>query len=290
MSKITNNNFYDSLFSLEKMPKACLLCGDGNLDELGHIIPKLAMRWLKHASKLNSFYFNNTETKMADTPAFRMMCNDCEDKFSCLEKHFTDNYFKRYYRKQPTSTILDELYTFSISVAWRLIVSSEILKTTQKHIREYKEAFSGLEHLARNFLNDHGQKCNIDVYVFSSDEILENLPEDKLDKRHLLYSIRQGLKAHNLYNKNGLFKLSFSRMPIVSFKIGFLYFFVVDSGYFSGVQFDMISIKSSETYNLYKVKYTEGFLGFMNWCFDHGLYEVDISCIPQENYTNRNYY
>ncbi|EQC0992691.1 TPA: hypothetical protein ACKP6A_002332 [Pseudomonas aeruginosa] len=291
MSKVTNNENYDDLFVPEKMPTTCLLCIDGALSELGHIIPKLALRWLKRASKLNTFYFNNNPNiKISDTPAFKMMCEKCEDKISTLEKDFTDNYFKRYYKHQPVSKPRDELYIFAISVAWRLIISTERLKDTQSHIKPYKEIYSNLEFRMRNLLNNNQNKCNIGVYVFSADEILNNLQEVQIKRNLLLYSLRHGLKAHNLYSKDGTFLISNSHVPTVFFKIGFYYFLVVETGYFDSVQFSVKSIKASESYELFEVKYTEDFLGFLDWLMEHGLYEANISPPSLKHYDRRNYY
>jgi hypothetical protein len=291
LGRVTNNDFYDSLFLLETMPTSCLLCTDGTLSELGHVIPKFVLRWLKKASKLNGFYFNNNpKLKMSDTPAFKMMCESCEDKLSVFEKEFTDNYFKRYYKHQPVSSPGDELYVFAISVAWRLIVSTERLKDTQPKIKLYKEIYSGLEARARDFLNGKGDRCNIGVYIFSADEILNNIPESKVNKNLLLYSLRHGLKAHDFHSKDGTFLISNSYIPVVFFKIGFYYLFVVDSGYFDRVQYSVTSIKVSAKYELFDVKYTEDFLGFMDWVMENGLYEVDASCLSLQNYTRRNYY
>lgn len=288
MKKITNNIFYDDLFKPEKMPTKCLLCDKGELDELGHIIPKLAMRWLKKAGRLKNFHFNNTESKVADTPAIRMMCKTCEDKLSIIEKSFTDDYFKKYYKKQPIKPATDELYVFAISVAWRLMASSRILKDTETHLDAYNKAFSHIEGRAKSILRNPNGKTDIAVYVFSSDEIINNIAEDKVNRELLLYSIRQGLKAHNLRDGSGFFTITHSRVPIIAFKIGFLYFFVVDTGYFRNVQFSMSAIRSPGFHNLYSVEFTSDFLGFMNWCFDFGLYEVDSSCIPKADYERRN--
>src|SRR4051794_25484436 len=112
---ITNNKIYDELFSSTAMPKKCALCEVGELRELGHIIPKFVMRWLKQASKKNEFYLNNLASqKVRDTIALRILCEDCEDKFSASEKLFTDNYFKRYYRNQVPLEIDDGLYAFAL--------------------------------------------------------------------------------------------------------------------------------------------------------------------------------
>ncbi|MBT0622533.1 hypothetical protein KIH32_01335 [Pseudomonas fluorescens] len=288
MDKITNNRVYEDLFILDKMPTSCLLCLDGDLDELGHIIPKFAIRWLKRESKLEKFYFNNDPERMVpDTPAFKMMCKNCEDKFSTYEKHFTDKYYKLYYRGKQPHPLQGEVYNFAISVAWRLIVSTERLKSTAPNEKSFKHIYSHSEEQARNFLMGNSDKCDLSVYVLPIDELLRNTPSHLVDDKVLKISIRQGLKAHHLFDDTGGMQLTHTHVFSIFFKIGCYYFFVFPKGYFIGSTFSVNGIKASACYDLYDVKYTQDFLGLMDWLMDDRLYEIDISSIPRKNYERR---
>jgi hypothetical protein len=289
MSKITNNAIYENFFVAKKMPVNCLICTDGELSEYGHIIPKFVMRWLKHASGLNSFYLDNDPAlKVSDTPAIKILCNVCEDRLGIYEKNFTDNYFKKFYRKQSLRPVRDELYIFAISVAWRIVVTTGFLKDTEKTIDQFTSIYTSVENEMRSFLQDFNYNCELGVYIFSAEEIINNVHEGRFNKKLLLYTIRQGLKAHNLYSKNGAFLISKSRIPIIHFKLGFYYFFVAPSGYFDHVQYSVKSKKASSLYDLSELNYTEDLLGFIKWIVSEQLYEVDCSSKTQAFYERRN--
>ncbi len=288
LEKLTNLGIYEELFKAEKMPTKCLLCKKGELDELGHIIPKFVMRWLKRASKLNSFYFNNDRDKMvADTPAFKMMCKTCEDKFSTFEKYFTDEIFKKYYRGKTPSPIDDEVYNFAISIAWRLIVSTERLKDTQPKENTFEAIYSLSESMMRGYLNNEIEKCHHSVYALPIDKLTRNISKNLIDDNALKYTIRQGLKAHLIADERRDIALSFTHLPIIHFKIGCYYFFILQDNYFAGAEFEISSTKASKAKELYVLDYTPDLLGFMEWLMDGHFFEVNTKDIPLKSYTHR---
>lgn len=287
MKPITNLSAYEDLFKPEKMPTSCLLCKTGELDELGHIIPKFVMRWLKRASKLNKFYFNNDRDKMvADTPAFRMMCNKCEDKFSTLEKYFTDEIFKKYYRRKTPSPVDDQVYNFAISIAWRLIVSTERLKDTQPQEKVFEAIYSPSESVMRGYLNNETENCHHTVYALPIENLTNNISASLIDDNALKYTIRQGLKAHVICDDRIKMLLS-SHIPVIYFKIGCYYFFIVQNNYFAGSDFRISSTKASKTKELYILDYTPDLLGFMEWIMDGRFFEINTKDIRLKNYTHR---
>lgn len=288
MSGFTNNRIYDDLFAQEKMPDKCLLCGVGDLEEKGHIIPKFVMRWLKKASKKNEFFLdNNPLLKVSDTPAFKIMCKACEDIISNYEKYFTDNYYKRYYRHQKAGPLTDEVYYFAISVAWRLIVSTERLKSTDRNT--LLRSYGGMEERARLYLLDKKRKPELDVYILSADQILDNVGTERINENLLRHSVYHGLKAHSLYNTNPDWLMTVVPIPTVSFKIGAYYFFVVVSNYFENANFTVNSILRSAEERLFEVHYTEEFLGFAKWIMNGNLYEIEASMMPSEYYLQRSF-
>lgn len=288
LDRLTNLKIYEKMFRTEKMPKSCLLCKVGELDELGHIIPKFVMRWLKQASKRKNFYLNNEQEQMiADTPAFKMMCKDCEDKFSNLEKHFTDNFFKKYYRGHTPNPIQDEVYDFAISIAWRLIVSTERLKNTEAHEKAFAAAYSVSESLMREYLNNKKSNCEQSVYVLPIESLIKSIPESLIHEATLKYSIRQGLKAHRLYDETGKLALTQQRIPTIHFKLGCYYFFVFPNNYFAGSEFTIKATRISETKHLYVLDYTPDLLGFMEWLIDGPFLEINTKDILPKNYTLR---
>lgn len=268
------------------MPDKCLLCEVGELEEKGHIIPKFVMRWLKKASKKNEFFLNNDPLlKVSDTPAFKIMCKACEDKISIFEKFFTDNYYKRYYRHQKVEQFKDEVFYFAISVAWRLIVSTARLKSTAQNA--LAQSYTGMEQRARAYLLDTNKKPELDVYILSAEQILENIAAKRINTDLLHYSVYHGLKAHPLRDSNHGFTMTPIPIPTVSFKIGAYYFFVVMTGYFELAKFSVNSVRRSTSERLFEVNCTEEFLGFVKWIMADGFYEIEVSMMPSEYYLQR---
>ncbi|MCP1510445.1 hypothetical protein J2Y83_000572 [Pseudomonas marginalis] len=287
MSKFTNNRIYDTLFVQGRMPDKCLLCGTGELEEKGHIIPKFVMRWLKKASNKNEFFLNNDPLlKVSDTPALKIMCTACEDKVSLFEKHFTDNYYKRYYRRKKVEQFTDEVYYFAVSVAWRLIVSTERLKSTAQD--EFAQSYGGMEQRARAYLLDTSKKPELDVYILSAEQIFKTVDAGRIKENLLNYSVSHGLKAHSLYDSKHGFMMTPLPIPTVSFKIGAYYFFVVMSHYFEHAEFQVNCIRRSKLERLFEVNCTEDFLGFAKWIMNDRFYEVEVSMMSSEYYSKRN--
>jgi len=287
LNKLTNQRAYEDIFQIENMPTSCLLCQTGKLEKLGHVIPKFVMRWLKEASKHKSFYFNNDQ-KVFDTPAFRMMCNTCEAKLSTLEKYFTDNIFKKYYRKKSPNPIQDDVYNFAISIAWRLIVFTERLKSTQPQQQAFKSTYALSESLMRDYLNGKIKSCEHSVYALPIENLTKNISKDKIDEHALNYSIRQGLKAHRFKDEINNKDLSLRRIPTIHFKLGCYYFLIFPDNYFAGAEFSIESTKISKSKELHLLEYTPDLLGFMDWLMEPGPFEINVKDLAPTNYIHRN--
>ena len=81
--------------------------------------------------------------------------------------------------------------------------------------------------------------------------------------------------------------LSFIHLPIIHFKIGCYYFFILQDNYFAGADFEISSTKASESKELYVLDYTPDLLGFMEWLMDGHFFEVNTKDIPLKSYTHR---
>ena len=75
-----NQRVYDPMINGDKLPSSCLLCSKGELNKLGHIIPRFVMKFLKEASKEDKFYFYNMKKSVFDTIAMRMLCDYSDRK------------------------------------------------------------------------------------------------------------------------------------------------------------------------------------------------------------------
>jgi len=262
---------YDSRINGNQLPSSCLLCLDGELNKFGHIIPALVLRWLKSASKKKDFFFNNSSEKVADTLAVKMLCDRCEEIFCTHEKYFTDKYFKKFYRNKSPEKIGDDIYFFSLSVAWRILVSTPMMKGEE----DSGKYFSFLTESIRSYLLQPNEKTEVDVYVFHASDIVENLPEKHYNLNLLKYSVRQGIFAQRLMAvRNGSrFLLTPAPVPLVHFKLGVYYFLVACQDYLQSLTF-LSNIERSDRGGVYVLKYSDELIGFLNYISNDRNFEV----------------
>ncbi|KSE44292.1 hypothetical protein AO915_15835 [Pseudomonas aeruginosa] len=139
----------------------------------------------------------------------------------------------------------------------------------------------------RNYLNNEIEKCHHSVYALPIDKITRNISKNLIDDNALKYTIRQGLKAHLIADERRDIALSFTHLPIIHFKIGCYYFFILQDNYFAGAEFEISSTKASKAKELYVLDYTPDLLGFMEWLMDGHFFEVNTKDIPLKSYTHR---
>ncbi|WP_347469075.1 hypothetical protein [Burkholderia stagnalis] len=277
---ITNNKrTYDPLIVDDGLPSKCLLCPCEELDERGHIIPKFVMRWLKRANKINNFYFNNDEkSKVSDTMSLRILCPDCEDKFSSQEKFFTDNFFKRFYRGEQELAAGDNIYHFAMSVAWRILAVTPLMREHAGTNKYYKSLSDWTAH----FLNSPAERVPVDVYFFHGKEIEENISSDSINRNLLKYSISQGIFCQNFRKMFGreAFRITKEPVPLVRFKLGIYYFLVAPSGYLQTLSFKK-KIDSCEGDRVHVLHHSDELMGFLRHASNGDFNEVNGSVIPE---------
>lgn len=275
--RITNLHVYDTLIQNDKLPTTCLLCTHGELDEVGHVIPKFVLRWLKkQAGKKAGFFLNNTQVIVPDTLALKMLCKKCEAKFSTHEKNFTDRYFKKYYRSREAVKVGGDMYFFALSVAWRILASTRLTNEGD----EMKKYCDRLEDIIKSYLNQPHQNVEVDVYAFHAVEISTNLSKDHYNDNLLRLSIRQGIFCQNLYLPNGTL-VTLCPLPLVHFKLGAYYFIVADQNYIQSLAFYKIFRKVEGENKVYTLEYSSELMGFLNHIGNAYFNEVDKSVIPQ---------
>lgn len=277
-----NQRVYDALVNGGKLPSSCLLCLDGELCELGHIIPKFVMRWLKLASKKSKFYLNNTKTEVSDTLALRILCKDCEDCFARYEKIFVDKFFKRYYRKQEQNGLDEDVYYFALSVAWRIMASTPMMRGEDSGDRYYR----GLRDAIRPHLIDPKTSVEVDVYVFIADDVAASLPAKDLRENLLHFSVRQGIFAQTLEYDGTPFIATVAPVPLVHFKLGAYYFIVASQGHLHGLTFHK-EIEPSEHGKIHLLRYSEELVGFLHHISNGDFLEVVESAIPTNGKYNK---
>ena len=136
--------------------ESCALCGRSGDLQASHIIPKFVGKWIKDTSA-TGFLANATDgARVQDLPTFRMLCSDCERRFSRLEKQFADKIFYPLHKSDDSRLEYDSwLEPFAVSLGWRVLkVGYEEFKS--KHPALYSQ-MEQAEATWREFLLDDRQ-------------------------------------------------------------------------------------------------------------------------------------
>ena len=102
----------------------CALCRNEARLVNSHTVPKFAVEWLKKSSAtpyLRSAL--NPNRRLQDVNTVKLLCSDCENRFSKWEKQFAQKLFTPYTEGSLQSFAYDEwLLYFAVSLAWRTTI------------------------------------------------------------------------------------------------------------------------------------------------------------------------
>ena len=104
--------------------ESCALCGrSGDLQE-SHIIPKFVGKWIKDTSATGFLASATDGERLQDLPTIRMLCSDCELRFSKLEKSFADKIFHPFHKSNDIRLEYGSwLEPFAVSLGWRVLTA-----------------------------------------------------------------------------------------------------------------------------------------------------------------------
>lgn len=104
----------------------CYLCLQGEIREIGHIIPKFAFKWLKESSPTGFFRgTSNPNKREQDGWKQFLLCPRCEDRLSSWENIFAKRVFHRVHRGRLYDLKFDYddwLLKFAVSLSWRALL------------------------------------------------------------------------------------------------------------------------------------------------------------------------
>jgi hypothetical protein len=119
---------------------ACSLCGERKELRASHLIPKFVGSWLKKTSGTGYLVSAAQASKrVQDLLTLRLLCHDCEQRFSKLEAYFAKQIFFPFHKKKARSFTYDSrLESFVISLSWRALkISYEEFKTDQPQLSSF---------------------------------------------------------------------------------------------------------------------------------------------------------
>jgi len=159
----------------------CALCRNDRPLELSHIIPRFVAKRLKTDSP-NPFLRNMMEPnrRLQDAPKKRLLCRECEDRFSRLEDAFSREIFT------PTmdGAMIDDLVVtrehrgFCASLVWRALVLT-LERKGQPEVSDYDVedwvAMDRVEAELRAFLLARGgHPADVEYHLFNSRSTTES--------------------------------------------------------------------------------------------------------------------
>jgi len=149
----------------------CKLCGiEDDLKE-SHIVPKSIYKWIKNTSATSFLRAGkNPNLRIQDGIKIRLLCGDCEQRFSSYEKYFIENIFKPINEVEPTEQTPvsfdynDKLFYFINSIWWRIIhynsSNNELIKS------KYWDVIQDCEKELKRFLLTFEYPINCDkIYI-----------------------------------------------------------------------------------------------------------------------------
>lgn len=142
--------------------------------ELSHIVPKMAIRYLKKTAIGSIRNTENPNKTLQDSEKLYMLCGKCEDLFSKNETWFANKLFHPYLNKEKTVFDYDyNLFFFITSVNWRSLYL-DLLDFVENSI----VGVEALEYLieSENIMNDFLQGKRTDLgtienHIFFFDDI-----------------------------------------------------------------------------------------------------------------------
>ena len=141
----------------------CALCLQQKPLKISHIFPKFVGKWLKDNGTGFLAAAEDPSRRVQDLLKIKLLCDDCEQKFSKYEGYFASRIFYPYVDAKIQEFDYDEnLKPFIISLAWRClkIVKDDYMKANPIH--HLNSFVDKAEKEWREFLN--GEGTSIDSY------------------------------------------------------------------------------------------------------------------------------
>ncbi|MEO5914334.1 MAG: SEC-C domain-containing protein [Luteolibacter sp.] len=157
------------------MKGICRLCEqDADLQE-SHIIPKFAIRWMKDTGTGYFRRIANPNIRLQDGAKMRLLCRECEQRFSEPESYFASKLFRPFLSGQRRVNYDSRLAYFVVSLLWRALQRNrnEALETT---FSRHEELFLA-EKEWREYLLGRGSLTRFNhFHIFIADITVENPP------------------------------------------------------------------------------------------------------------------
>lgn len=147
----------------------CFLCRKKRKLMVSHITPKFVTNWIKKTSITKGLRrTDNINQRLEDGVKIRLLCDECEAKFSKYESNFAEKIFYPCMKGDKSFKIDEKINKFVSSISWRILVS--LVKKEELGEKELNE-YLRIEKKLRDYLLDR-VKNPYDNYLFFFSEKL----------------------------------------------------------------------------------------------------------------------
>lgn len=150
---------------MTQLQSTCNLCKETKVLKSSHLIPKFVGEWIKETSvtkKMRSAQSINK--RIQDIKRVKLLCEECEQSFSIVEKYFSETLFKPFLNKDTPIINYDKnLSRFILSLLWRMLVNLAP-QIQWKNSSHELQAESAMEDW-RSALNDKKNFENYNLYL-----------------------------------------------------------------------------------------------------------------------------
>lgn len=197
--------------------KKCALCGRHARLFKSHVIPKFVVDWLKRTSTTG--YIRQVikpNLRKQDIDKLKLLCADCESRFSKWEKRFAEDIFIPFQEKYQQSFEYEEwLLLFVVSLAWRTVVKE--IETFREHNPKLAPFMDNALNCWRKFLlNEDADPGPYDHHIFFLDFIANAYDIELPDKIH--WYLLRGIDSTIVFSSKDVF--AYTKLPGVIFWSG----------------------------------------------------------------------
>lgn len=188
----------------------CALCGKDTELRDSHIVPKFIIRYLKNTSpgKIRNLAVPNRAVE--DGEKHKLLCSDCEERFSACEKYFADTVFYPYKNDHADTFLYDEkLFFFLTSLAWRSLYLDSQDESYSEEARQEMER--NIEGIRQYLLGNAAIPANVENHLFFFDTVVgSNLAEE--DHNHPNATVHRSITSYTVESGDGQSIFVFSNM------------------------------------------------------------------------------
>lgn len=132
----------------------CAFCGDQAKLKESHVLPAFVYRWLRRRGTGHIRHSENPNRRVQDGLKLKLLCGDCERRFSRFETAFATKVFHPWHDGTHRISYENWLLKFCVSVSWRVLTYALAHGRGHDYTTEQQTLLRRADQRWRAFLND----------------------------------------------------------------------------------------------------------------------------------------